>query len=73
MELKSAEDRDLELSKAEEALSEKDVEIETRHRYLNTLKGIYWEAFEEGLMMPRTVLLLIESADRAIDHEENPI
>ena len=52
-----------------EKYSSEELIIETRHRMLTTLKGIYWEFFEEGLCNPNAVVLLIESADRAIDHE----
>ena len=51
---------------------EEELKIEARHRYLTTLKGLYWDNFEEGLCSSDAVLLLMESADRALDHEENP-
>ena len=50
-----------------------ELTIELRHKYLTILKSIYWEFFEEGQMDPQTVIVLIESADRALDHEEHPM
>ena len=47
--------------------------IETKHRYLCTLRGIYWEYFENSQCSRSTVELLVESADRAIDHESDSI
>jgi hypothetical protein len=38
--------------------------IETRHRFLTTLKGVYWHFFEEGQRSSETVILLLESAGR---------
>lgn len=46
---------------------------ELRHKYLTILKSQYWEFFEEGQCTPDSVIVLIESADRALDHEEKPI
>lgn len=46
---------------------------ELRHKYLTILKSQYWEFFEEGQCMPDSVVVLIESADRAMDHEETPM
>jgi len=46
---------------------------EIRHKFLTTLKGTYWHFFEEGSCFPETVIMLSESADRAIDHEQTPI
>ena len=43
--------------------------IETRHRYLMMLKGTYWHFFEEGLCSSKALLVLIESVDRALDHD----
>ena len=50
-----------------------ELTVELRHKYLTILKSIYWEFFEEGQMDPQTVIVLIESADRALDHEELPM
>jgi len=33
------------------------------------LKAAYWHHFEEGLCMPNAVIVLLEAADRALDHE----
>jgi len=44
-----------------------------RHQYLTILKGQYWHFFEEGQVGPEAVVVLMESADRALDHEETPI
>jgi len=43
---------------------------ELRHRFYIELKASYWHHFEEGLIMPKAVIILLESADRAIDHEQ---
>lgn len=58
--------------------SDKKVELndlitELRHKYITILKSIYWEHFEDGQMQPGSVTTLIESADRALDHEEEPL
>jgi hypothetical protein len=45
--------------------------VELRHKYLTILKSQYWEFFEHGQCMPSSVTVLMESADRAIDHESN--
>lgn len=42
--------------------------IEAKHRYLTSLKGIYWENYMNGQCSSRSVTLLIESSCRAIDH-----
>jgi len=49
----------------------KDLITELRHKYITILKSIYWEHFEDGQMQPGSVTTLIESADRALDHEED--
>jgi len=54
-------------------IDQNDLLIEIRHKFLTTLKGTYWHYFEEGQMMPQTIILLTESVDRAIDHEESDI
>ncbi|CAI2372249.1 unnamed protein product [Moneuplotes crassus] len=46
---------------------------EAKHRYLTTLKGIYWDFFEDGQCSSRTCLVLIESADRGLDHSEEEL
>lgn len=43
--------------------------IELRHKYITILKSLYWEHFEEGQCQASSVTVLIESADRALDHE----
>lgn len=43
--------------------------IELRHKYITILKSLYWEHFEEGQCQAGSVTVLIESADRALDHE----
>jgi hypothetical protein len=52
-----------------------DVELyqEAKHRYLTTLKGIYWDFFEGGKCSARACLLLIESAARGLDHAEDDL
>ncbi|CAI2372737.1 unnamed protein product [Moneuplotes crassus] len=62
---------DLMIDKAEYSFEE--LYQEAKHRYLTTLKGIYWDYFEEGQCSARTCLLLIESADRGIDHSEDTL
>jgi hypothetical protein len=51
----------------------KDLVIELRHKFITILKSLYWEHFEEGQCQSGTVVLLIESADRALDHEETEL
>lgn len=54
--------------------SDKDeLETELRHKYLTILKSIYWEFYEEGQCMAESIIVLIESADRALDQEEKPM
>jgi hypothetical protein len=48
-----------------------ELTTELRHKYLTILKSCYWEFFEEGQCMPDSVIVLMESADRAMDHEED--
>ena len=54
-------------------VTEEDLLTELRHKYITILKSIYWEAFEEGQCQSSSVRVLIESADRALDHEDRPI
>lgn len=42
---------------------------ETRRRFLTTLKRLYWHEFESGNCLGFTSLILIDSANRALDHE----
>lgn len=37
------------------------------------MKSLYWEYFEEGQCQASSVRILIESADRALDHEADPL
>jgi hypothetical protein len=53
--------------------SKEELYLETKHRYLSTLKGIYWEFFTKGYCSARSCLLLIESANRAIDHADDSL
>jgi NhaP-type Na+/H+ or K+/H+ antiporter len=48
---------------------QEDLKIEMRKRYLATLKGLYWEKFEEGLCHGETALVLMDSAMISIDKE----
>lgn len=50
-----------------------ELTTELRHKYLTILKSCYWEFFESGQCMQESVIVLMESADRAMDHEESPI
>lgn len=54
-------------------IDQKDLLVEIRHKFLTTLKGTYWHYYEEGQMMAQTIILLTESVDRAIDHEDTEI
>ncbi|CAG9319318.1 unnamed protein product [Blepharisma stoltei] len=44
---------------------------ETRRRYLTTLKRLYWHEFENGHCMGYTALILIDSANQALDQEDH--
>ena len=48
-----------------------ELTTELRHKYLTILKSCYWEFFEEGQCMPESVLVLMESVDRAMDNEDS--
>jgi hypothetical protein len=50
-------------------VTEEELLTELRHKYLTILKSLYWEFFEEGQCSADAVVVLIEAADRAIDHE----
>ena len=54
-------------------ISEKDQETEARHRFLTTLKGCFWQAFEEGQVSGIGIEVLKESADRALDYEDKEL
>lgn len=43
--------------------------IETRRRYLATVRALYWEKFEQGLCHGDAVLMLMDSASMSIDRE----
>ena len=47
--------------------------VELRHKFITILKSLYWEHFEEGQCQASSVTVLIESADRALDHENSPL
>lgn len=51
-------------------IDQADIETEIRHMFLTTLKGTYWHFFEESQCSPGTIVLLTESVDRALDHDE---
>lgn len=51
--------------------TEEELYFEAKHRYFTTLKGIYWHFYEQGKVSSRAVLILMESADRVIDHMED--
>jgi hypothetical protein len=51
-------------------VTETELLTELRHKYLTILKSMYWEFFEEGQCGNEAVVVLMESADRALDHEE---
>ena len=50
-----------------------DLTTELRHKYITILKSLYWEYFEGGQCTAPSVRVLIESADRALDHEDKPL
>ena len=54
-------------------VTKKELETELRHKYLTILKSLYWEYFEEGQCSPEAVVVLMEAADRALDHEDTPM
>jgi hypothetical protein len=60
-------------------ISEYDVEddenliIETRNRFLMTLKGVYYQMFEVHQCSPDTYLQLLESANWDLDTEKEPM
>jgi len=54
-------------------LSDDALVEDARRRFISTLKGIYWENFENGQCGPEATLTLIESADRALDHCFSPM
>lgn len=54
-------------------ISESDLTTELRHKYLTILKSLYWEYYEEGQCSPDAVVVLMEAADRALDHESTPM
>ena len=56
-----------------ENYTNEELKVEVRHRVYTTLKGLYWDFFEEGKCSAQAVLILIESANRGIDHEEHAI
>ena len=47
-----------------------EVATESRIRFLSTLKGLYWQEFQNGQCTNRTVLRLIDSANINIDAPE---
>ena len=51
-------------------LSDEDIVLETRRRFFNTLKGLYWDKFEHGQCFGPSALALIESANRGLDSVE---
>ena len=52
-------------------MTEEELRTELRHKYLTILKSLYWEYFEEGQCSPDAVVVLMEAADRALDHENS--
>ena len=54
-------------------LTEQEIVFETRRRFYSTLKGLYWQQFEEGQCFGPSVLSLIEAANRGLDDEKSPI
>ena len=54
-------------------LSKSVLATEMRRRYLATLKGVYWEKFEEGHCHGTTSLLLIDSCNMCLDLEQEPM
>lgn len=54
-------------------ISDDDIILETRRRYYTTLKGLYWDQFEHGYCFGDSAVLLIESANRGLDNEIEPM
>ena len=54
-------------------LTEDEIVHETRRRFYSTLKGLYWQQFEEGQCFGSSVLSLTEAANRGLDDEKSPI
>ena len=50
-------------------LTEK-LKSEIRYRYLNAVKACYWHCFEEGVLQPDSLLVLIDANNRALDYTE---
>lgn len=50
-----------------------ETNVEIRHRFLIGLKEQYWKDHEDGNCTADALTILIESADRAIDHESSPM
>ena len=46
---------------------------ELRHKYITILKMHYSDNYSQGQCQPSSILVLIESADRALDNEKNPL
>ena len=58
------------LSMSGNEIDEHELLTELRHKYITILKSLYWEYFEGGQCNAASVRVLIESADRALDHED---
>jgi NhaP-type Na+/H+ or K+/H+ antiporter len=50
-------------------ITDEDFILETRRRYYATLKGLYWDLFEVGKCFGPSALILMESANRGLDSE----
>lgn len=59
----------LKVYKKKMTVKNEDMVIETRRRYLATVKGLYWERFEEGQCHGEAALMLMDSASMSIDKE----
>lgn len=54
-------------------IEEEEIIMETRKRFLTSLKAIYWDMFEHGQCLASNALRLIEATNRALDHEASPM
>lgn len=61
------------IKKKEGEVTEDELLTELRYKYLTILKSLYFEFFEEGQCSSESLLVLMESADRAMDHEYLPM
>ena len=54
-------------------ISSSAVLIEMRRRYLQTLKGLYWEFYKQGMCHVETSTVLMDACDICLDREKKPM